>query len=152
MAYGLAYYTQSVQFSPLTGWVVGGTWGTIQQRSSSCLFYGRPLWVLPWAGKSTFWCCSSSISSADHGLAHPPRCPDGWLWKLCRSLWHARTMQVSVSWQLPEDAPVDPQGRWSCSAPSRWSYAPSMTPQWGAADAEIKVPSGENTELKTFSL
>ena len=25
---------------------------------------------------------------------------------------------------------------------------PSMTPQWGAADAEIKVPSGENTELK----
>ena len=22
------------------------------------------------------------------------------------------------------------------------------TPQWGAADAEIKVPSGENTELK----
>ena len=25
-------------------------------------------------------------------------------------------------------------------------------PQWGAADAEIKVPSGENTELETFSL
>ena len=23
-----------------------------------------------------------------------------------------------------------------------------MVPQWGAADAEIKVPSGENTELK----
>ena len=23
-----------------------------------------------------------------------------------------------------------------------------MAPQWGAADAEIKVPSGENTELK----
>ena len=23
-----------------------------------------------------------------------------------------------------------------------------FTPQWGAADAEIKVPSGENTELK----
>ena len=22
------------------------------------------------------------------------------------------------------------------------------SPQWGAADAEIKVPSGENTELK----
>ena len=22
------------------------------------------------------------------------------------------------------------------------------TPQWGSADAEIKVPSGENTELK----
>ena len=25
---------------------------------------------------------------------------------------------------------------------------PSLVPQWGAADAEIKVPSGENTELK----
>ena len=25
-----------------------------------------------------------------------------------------------------------------------------MQPQWGAADAEIKVPSGENTELKRF--
>ena len=25
---------------------------------------------------------------------------------------------------------------------------PAMSPQWGAADAEIKVPSGENTELK----
>ena len=24
----------------------------------------------------------------------------------------------------------------------------NITPQWGAADAEIKVPSGENTELK----
>ena len=23
------------------------------------------------------------------------------------------------------------------------------SPQWGAADAEIKVPSGENTELKS---
>ena len=24
----------------------------------------------------------------------------------------------------------------------------NLAPQWGAADAEIKVPSGENTELK----
>ena len=31
-----------------------------------------------------------------------------------------------------------------------WSFQLyiSLTPQWGAADAEIKVPSGENTELK----
>ena len=26
------------------------------------------------------------------------------------------------------------------------------SPQWGAADAEIKVPSGENTELKVLPL
>ena len=25
---------------------------------------------------------------------------------------------------------------------------PDRPPQWGAADAEIKAPSGENTELK----
>ena len=25
-----------------------------------------------------------------------------------------------------------------------------LVPQWGAADAEIKLPSGENTELKRF--
>ncbi len=30
-----------------------------------------------------------------------------------------------------------------------WSRVP--IPQWGAADAEIKVPSGENTELKRSS-
>ena len=28
------------------------------------------------------------------------------------------------------------------------STCPFRSPQWGAADAEIKVPSGENTELK----
>ena len=27
---------------------------------------------------------------------------------------------------------------------------PCATPQWGAADTEIKFPSGENTELKRF--
>ena len=29
-----------------------------------------------------------------------------------------------------------------------FSQSHTCTPQWGAADAEIKVPSGENTELK----
>ena len=28
------------------------------------------------------------------------------------------------------------------------TYPIDAAPQWGAADAEIKVPSGENTELK----
>ena len=47
-------WKQSVQFSPLTDWVVRGTWGTIQQRSSASLFCRRPLWaVLTWAGMST---------------------------------------------------------------------------------------------------
>ena len=112
----------SVQFSLLADLVVGGIWGTIQQRSSSSHFCRRPLCaVLAWAAMSTLWCCPSSISSANHGVAHPPRCPKGWFWRSCRGVWHARTMQISVSWQLPEEVPLDPQGRWSCPAPSRRS-------------------------------
>ena len=43
-------------FSPSTDWVVGGTRGTIQQRSSSSLFCGRLSWaVLAWTGRSTLW-------------------------------------------------------------------------------------------------
>ena len=34
---------QFSQFSPITDWVVGGTWGTIQRRSSSSLFCRGPL-------------------------------------------------------------------------------------------------------------
>ena len=115
------HHSNSVQFSPLTDWVVGGTWGTIQQKTSSSLFCRRPLWaILAWTGMSTRWCCPSSIYSADHGVASPSRCPEGWFWRGCRGVWHVRTMQVSVSWHLAEEVPVDPQGSWSCSAPSRW--------------------------------
>ena len=36
--------------------------------------------------------------------------------------------------------------------PSQTQFSSKVTytvlPQWGAADAEIRVPSGENTELK----
>ena len=90
----------SLQLSSLTGWVVEETWQTIQQRSSSSLFCRRPLWaVLAWAGMSTLWCCPSSISSADYGVAHLPRCPEGWFWRGCGGVWHDWTMQVSVSWR-----------------------------------------------------
>ena len=102
-----------------------GTWQTIQQRFSSSVFC-RSLWaVLARAGVSTLWCCPSSISSADHSVAHPPRCHKGWFWRGYCGVWPARTMQVSVSWQLPEESPVDPQGSWSCFAPSRWFCAQS---------------------------
>ena len=73
-----------VQFSPLTDWDVGGTWGTIQQRSSSSLFCRRPSpAVLAWAGISIFWCCPSSISSADHGVAPNSKCLEEWVWRGC---------------------------------------------------------------------
>ena len=89
-------------------------------------FCRRPLWaVLACTDMSTLWCYPSSISTADHGFAHPPRCPEGWFWRACCGVWHAGAMQISVSWQLPEEVPVNPQGRLSCSAPSRWPCAPS---------------------------
>ena len=96
------------------------------QWTSSSSFCGRPLWaVLAWAGMPTLWRCPSSISAADHGIAHPPRCPEGWFQRGSHCMWHAWAMQISVSWQLPEEILVSPQGRWSCSAPSCWSCNPS---------------------------
>ena len=50
---------------------------------------------------------------------------DRWIWRGCLGVWHAQAVQVSVSWQSPEEAPVDPHESWSCSSPSLWSRAPS---------------------------
>ena len=85
-----------------------GTWRTIQHRSSFSLFRRRPLWaVLAWADMSTLWCCPSNISSAEHRVTHPPRCLERWFWVGRHGVWRARTMHVSVSWQLPEEVSVD---------------------------------------------
>ena len=35
---------------------------------------------------------SISIFSANHGVAHPPRCPEGWFWRVRHGVWHARIM------------------------------------------------------------
>ena len=114
----------SVQFSsvPWPAGSSGGHEGRFSKRSSSSLFCRRPLWaVLALTGMSTLWWCPFSISAADHGVAHPPRCPEGWFWRDCYGVWHAQTTKVSVSLQLPDEVPVDPQGSRSCSAPSRWA-------------------------------
>ena len=113
----------SVQFSRLNDWVVGGIWGILFQS-----FLQEAIVSSSGVGRDVHsWCCPSSISSADHGVAHPQRCPEEWFWRGYRSGSHARTMQVSVSWQLPKEIHVDPLGRWSCSAPSRWFCAPSCS-------------------------
>ena len=139
----------SVRFSPLTGLIVGGTWGTIRQRSSSSLFYRRPLRaVLAWTRVSTPWYCPSSISSANHGITHPPRCPEWWFFRGIRGMWHAQTMQVSISWQLPEEVPVDPQGSWSCSAPSHWSCDPSRRCRRVHLHGNKKVKVSEKVVLR----
>ena len=36
-------------------------------------------------GISTLLRCPSSISSADHGVAHPASCPERWFWRGCRA-------------------------------------------------------------------
>ena len=37
---------------------------------------------------------------------------------------------------------------WSLFSRGNAAFSPLLAPQWGTADAEIKVPTGENTELK----
>ena len=87
-------------------------------------FCRRPLWVvLAQAGMPTLWCCPSSISTADNSsptLQSALKNGFGEVVVAC----NMQTMQLSVSWQLPE-VPVNPEGNWSCSVPSRWSRAPS---------------------------
>ena len=60
----------SVQFSPVTSWVINGD---IRDYSAEILlqsFLQEPLWAaVTWSGISTLWCCPSSISSVDHGYA-----------------------------------------------------------------------------------
>ena len=95
-----APFSHSVQFSPLTDWAVGGTQQTIQHRFSSIFFFfcRKPFWAVPaWAGMSSIWCCPSSISSADQGITHPPRCPEGWFRRGRHDVLCGQTMQVFLS-------------------------------------------------------
>ena len=52
---------------------------------------------------SHFWCCLSSISSANHCVVHRPRCLEGWFLRGCRAVWHTRTVQLVYplgSWMM----------------------------------------------------
>ena len=67
-----------------------------------------------------------------------------WLAKVRSCSWGCRLMGLAMV-----------SGHSRCHVTSRCSEKGSLksgpiprVPQWGAADAEIKVPSGENTELK----
>ena len=78
------------------GWLGRGSQGMVQQRSFfSSRFRGRPSSaVSAWTGMSTFGLCPSNISSADRGVAHPPRYTKVRLGRGCRGAWYARTMQL----------------------------------------------------------
>ena len=72
------FQVNSVQFIPLTDRVVrvGGGNRRFSGDSLPFFFCRRPLWaVLAQARMSTLSCCPPSISSADQGVAHTPRCP-----------------------------------------------------------------------------
>ena len=45
---------------------------------------------------SALCCCPSSISSADHAVAHPQSCLEECLWRSCRGVLPALTMQLSL--------------------------------------------------------
>ena len=100
----------SVQASPLTGWSEGHErWFS---RLFSSLFCGRLSWaVLAWTGTSVLWqVCPFSISSASHGIIHPPRLP-----------W--RMVLERLSWQLTFRSSQKSLGWWSyiCSGPGEQS-------------------------------
>ena len=69
-----------------------------------------------------------------------------WLWDICSEVenllrcWNSLfTLKLTDSpWNFKRPLPK------YCRSPQ--AFCPP--PQWGAADAEMKVPSGENTELK----
>ena len=105
-------------------WVVGGLDRRFSRFSSNS-FCRKPLCTLQACGD-----VHSLMLSIQHFLCRPwhrhsQRCPEGLFWRGCRGVWYAQTMRVSISGQLQEEVPVDQQGSWSCSAPSRWSCTPS---------------------------
>ena len=112
----------SVQFSPLTNWVFRGTWWMTQQRFFSAGGPCKQFWHRQ--GCPLFDDINPAVFSADH-ITHPPRSPEGWFWRCCHDVWHAWSMQISISWQLPGEVPVDLQRSWSCYTPNHWSSAQS---------------------------
>ena len=116
----MIFFPRPLVFESVTDWVAGGHEGRFS-RDPRPVFSAIPVR----AGMSTLWCCPFSISSADHGIAHLLRCPEGWFWRGCCRDCHTRIVTVSNSWQLPEEVPVDPKGSWSCSAPNCWSFTSS---------------------------
>ena len=76
-----------------------GRFRKTRSSSSSSLVRGSPLSAVPaWAGTFALWRCPFSISTADHGTAHPPGCfEESSFWKkkglLCGSL-----SQVSLNY------------------------------------------------------
>ena len=104
----------TVQFSSVP-WPRGG--GGMRNDSALILFQSSLQEALV-SSSGMGWVVHSSTLSIQHflcwhGIPYPTRCPEGWLWSGCLGAWHAQTMQVSVSWELPEEV------HWFCAPSSR---------------------------------
>ena len=92
-------------FSSLVSWCFEPSHMRDDSAESFSLFC-RPSWaVLAWAGTSTLWRCPYSFTSADHGVARPPRCPEGWVLlrnaKPCE-FWFLDSCQKRLLWEQKE--------------------------------------------------
>ena len=81
-----------------------GRWGNMKDDSAEILFQyvlQELLWaVLAWAGMSILRCCPPFLLPTTVLPTIQPRCPEGRMLRGCHGMWHARTMQISIFWQL----------------------------------------------------
>ena len=68
--------------------------------------------------------------------------------RLCRWL----LLMLWLHWTRPSSADPSTERHTAVLSRKPGALRPHKPPQWGAVDAEIKVPSGENTELKRSPL
>ena len=117
----------SVQFSSLTDWVIGGTSGAFQQRSSKS-FLQQAAVSNSTKGRDVH----SLMLSSQHFLCQQQWYPSSrvpWRIVLERLLWpitclnHASFCLLTVA----RRGSCGPTGRWSCSTSSHWSCAPSRS-------------------------
>ena len=117
----------SVQLSPLTDWVIMGTWWTYQQRPFSTLFFLQGA-VVSSSGMgrdvhSLMLFIQHSFSSADHGITRSSGCPEKWFWRGWRGVWRGMCLN-HVSFHLSMVA-----RRGSCG-PTRRSVFVSTHLKW----------------------
>ena len=118
----------TVQFSSVP-WPNGSSGGHEGRFSGDlfAVFSAEGPCELFWHGQGVYslWCCpSSTFSSADHGVAHPPRCPEG-----CRGVWHVRTM---LMWHK----------YWLCP----WVFILWRMKFWNRVDCQRSLKKIQNTQ------
>ena len=84
----------TVQFSPLTDWVVGGTWGTIRQRSFYTFFFLQEALL---NSSGTGRDVHSLMLSIQHFLCQP-QCPERWFWRGCRGMMQPARWSHRKDW------------------------------------------------------